>query len=103
MFERANGRDRLSSEHHGQTRTYGEIAAAIGHPGAASAVAQACHANPTSLIIPCHRAVREDGQPAEYYRGARERRSKQTFLENEQQHLQQLGGKVQPLGDEVRL
>lgn len=88
---------------YGQTRTYGEIAAAIGHPGAASAVAQACHANPTSLIIPCHRAVREDGQPAQYYRGERERRSKQTFLENEQQRLKKLNGEMQPFIDDSRL
>ena len=41
----------------GETRTYGEIAAIVGRPGAARAVGQACGANPVSLAIPCHRAV----------------------------------------------
>ena len=41
----------------GQTRSYGAIAEAIGKPGAARAVGQACGSNPVALIIPCHRAV----------------------------------------------
>ena len=45
----------------GQTRTYGEIAAAIGHPRAARAVGSACGANPLPLFIPCHRAVAATG------------------------------------------
>jgi AraC family transcriptional regulator, regulatory protein of adaptative response / methylated-DNA-[protein]-cysteine methyltransferase len=46
---------------YGQTRTYGEIAEALGQPQAARAVARACATNPVSIIIPCHRVVREDG------------------------------------------
>ncbi len=41
----------------GETKTYGEIAAALGNPGLARAVGRACNANPLALIIPCHRVV----------------------------------------------
>ena len=41
----------------GETRTYGHIAAAVGRPRAARAVAGACAANPCPGIIPCHRVV----------------------------------------------
>ncbi len=41
----------------GETRTYGEIAQAIGHPKAARAVGSALAANPLPLLIPCHRVV----------------------------------------------
>jgi AraC family transcriptional regulator of adaptative response/methylated-DNA-[protein]-cysteine methyltransferase len=46
---------------YGGTRTYGEIAAALGRPTAARAVARACATNPAAVVIPCHRAVREGG------------------------------------------
>jgi len=45
----------------GETRSYAELADAIGRPGAHRAVAGACAANPVALIVPCHRAVRRDG------------------------------------------
>ena len=45
----------------GQTRTYRDIAIAIGKPAAVRAVGSACGANPVALVIPCHRAVRTDG------------------------------------------
>ncbi len=45
----------------GQTRTYKDIAAAIGAPAAVRAVGSACGANPVALVIPCHRALRSDG------------------------------------------
>jgi len=45
----------------GETRTYGEIARAIGAPAAVRAVGSACGANPVALFVPCHRAVRRDG------------------------------------------
>ena len=47
----------------GQTRTYGEIAEALGRPGAARAVGQALGRNPIPLIIPCHRVVAANGKP----------------------------------------
>ena len=45
----------------GETRTYGDIARAIGKPRAVRAVGSACGANPVALVVPCHRAVRSDG------------------------------------------
>jgi AraC family transcriptional regulator of adaptative response/methylated-DNA-[protein]-cysteine methyltransferase len=45
----------------GSTRTYSDVAAAIGQPRAVRAVGHACATNPVALIIPCHRVVREDG------------------------------------------
>ena len=44
----------------GETRTYSEVAAAIGQPTAARAVANACASNPAALVIPCHRIIRKD-------------------------------------------
>lgn len=44
----------------GKTKTYGEIAAAIGHPGAARAVGSACARNHVAVVVPCHRAVGAD-------------------------------------------
>ena len=46
---------------YGQTRTYGEIAAAIGRPKAARAVGMANHDNPLLIFTPCHRVVGKDG------------------------------------------
>jgi AraC family transcriptional regulator of adaptative response/methylated-DNA-[protein]-cysteine methyltransferase len=46
---------------YGETRTYAEIAAAVGAPAAARAVGQACGANPVSIVIPCHRVVASGG------------------------------------------
>lgn len=45
----------------GEVRTYGEVARAVGQPGAARAVGTACARNPVPLLIPCHRVVRSDG------------------------------------------
>ncbi len=59
----------------GETRTYGEIAAAIGSPGASRAVGTACAANPAALVIPCHRVVRGDGASGGY-RWGRERKER---------------------------
>ncbi len=45
----------------GQTRTYGQVAAEVGAPGAARAVGAACGANAVMLLIPCHRVVGAGG------------------------------------------
>lgn len=45
----------------GETRTYSEVARAIGRPDAVRAVAGACAANRVAVVVPCHRVVREDG------------------------------------------
>lgn len=60
---------------YGATRTYGEIAAAIGAPGAARAVGRACATNPASLVIPCHRAVGGDGALHGYRWGLERKRA----------------------------
>ena len=46
---------------YGETRSYGEIAAVIGKPGAARAVGRAQATNPIPIIIPCHRVIGADG------------------------------------------
>jgi AraC family transcriptional regulator of adaptative response/methylated-DNA-[protein]-cysteine methyltransferase len=45
---------------YGSTRSYSEVARAIGKPAAARAVARACAVNPAAIVIPCHRVVRAD-------------------------------------------
>jgi methylated-DNA-[protein]-cysteine S-methyltransferase len=47
----------------GETRTYGELARALGRPMAARAVGQALGRNPVALIIPCHRVLAAGGRP----------------------------------------
>jgi AraC family transcriptional regulator of adaptative response/methylated-DNA-[protein]-cysteine methyltransferase len=51
---------------YGETRTYSQVARAIGKPRAIRAVARACATNPVSIIVPCHRVIREDGSLAGY-------------------------------------
>lgn len=51
---------------YGSTRSYREVARAIGKPRAIRAVARACATNPVSIVVPCHRVVREDGKLAGY-------------------------------------
>jgi AraC family transcriptional regulator of adaptative response/methylated-DNA-[protein]-cysteine methyltransferase len=51
---------------YGATRSYTEVATAIGHPTAARAVARACASNRVALVIPCHRVVRESGSLGGY-------------------------------------
>ena len=58
----------------GQTRTYSDIASAIGRRRAARAVAHACATNPTAVAIPCHRVVREDGGLGGYRWGLERKR-----------------------------
>jgi AraC family transcriptional regulator of adaptative response/methylated-DNA-[protein]-cysteine methyltransferase len=50
----------------GQTRSYGQIAAAIGRPGAVRAAGTACGDNALAVLIPCHRVLRSDGTPGGY-------------------------------------
>jgi len=64
----------------GERRTYAEVAAALGKPTAARAVANACAANPAALVIPCHRVVRHDGSLGGYRWGLER---KQALLANE--------------------
>ena len=64
----------------GATKSYSKIAADIGNPKAARAVARACATNPVAIAIPCHRVVREDGA-AGGYRWGLERKKKLLALE----------------------
>lgn len=67
----------------GETRSYGEIARAIGEPSAARAVGRACGENRLALIVPCHRVVRADGTPGGWRWGAVRKRA---LLDQERQH-----------------
>lgn len=60
QFQQAVWRELLAIPR-GETRSYGQIAAKLGKPGAARAVGGACGANPLPIIIPCHRVVGSDG------------------------------------------
>jgi AraC family transcriptional regulator, regulatory protein of adaptative response / methylated-DNA-[protein]-cysteine methyltransferase len=65
---------------YGATKTYTEVACAIGRPAAIRAVARACATNPVSVVVPCHRVVRQDGNLAGYRWGINR---KQALLEKE--------------------
>lgn len=54
---------------YGETRTYGELAAAIGSPNASRAVGMANHRNPIPIIIPCHRVIGANGTLTGYAGG----------------------------------
>ena len=54
---------------YGTVQSYGWIAREIGKPKAARAVGQAMGANPLSIIVPCHRVVRSDGELGGFARG----------------------------------
>lgn len=59
----------------GETRTYSDVAAAIGSPTSVRAVARACATNKVALAIPCHRVLRTDGNLAGYRWGLAVKRS----------------------------
>jgi len=65
----------------GETRSYAEIANAIGRPAAVRAVASACASNPVALVVPCHRVVQKNGSLAGYRWGVKR---KAALLESEQ-------------------
>jgi AraC family transcriptional regulator of adaptative response/methylated-DNA-[protein]-cysteine methyltransferase len=68
----------------GETRTYEEVARAIGRPTAARAVARACATNPAAIAVPCHRVVRADGGLAGYRWGTKRKRA---LLDAERAHI----------------
>jgi len=67
---------------HGQTETYGSIAAHLGLPRAARAVGAACGANPVPLLVPCHRVVAAGGHIGGFSGGLE---IKRFLLEREQE------------------
>lgn len=64
----------------GSTRTYTQVARALGAPNSVRAVARACATNPVSIVVPCHRVVRQDGSLAGYRWGLER---KQALLDSE--------------------
>ncbi len=64
----------------GETRSYGELAAAIGRPGAVRAAGTACGGNNLAILIPCHRVARGNGEPGGYAWG---KARKQALLDRE--------------------
>ena len=64
----------------GETRSYSEIAGNLGVPKGQRAVGRACATNPVALVIPCHRALRENGELGGYRWGLER---KAALLENE--------------------
>lgn len=71
----------LQSIPRGETRTYQQVADAIGRPSAVRAVANACGKNPTALLVPCHRVVATGGGLGGYRWGVDRKRQ---LLESEQ-------------------
>ena len=68
----------------GETRSYAQVAEAIGDPAAVRAVAGACAKNPVALAVPCHRVVRADGSSSGYRWGVARKRA---LLERERTGL----------------
>lgn len=54
---------------YGETRTYAQVAEAVGSPKAVRAVGGACHDNPWLIVVPCHRVVGSSGQLTGYAAG----------------------------------
>ncbi|CDY76674.1 ADA regulatory protein / Methylated-DNA--protein-cysteine methyltransferase [Caballeronia glathei] len=75
--------DALQRIPYGETRSYSEIADALGAPRAARAVANACASNPVALAIPCHRVVHKGGALSGYRWGAPR---KAALLRTEREH-----------------
>jgi len=73
--------EHLRSIPYGTTKSYGEVARAIGQASSARAVASACASNPVAVAIPCHRVVRGTGDLGGYRWGTER---KKALLEMEQ-------------------
>jgi AraC family transcriptional regulator, regulatory protein of adaptative response / methylated-DNA-[protein]-cysteine methyltransferase len=65
----------LQSIPFGATRSYSQVAKAIGQPSASRAVARACATNPVAVAIPCHRVVRADGNDSGYRWGVERKKA----------------------------
>ena len=68
---------------YGSTRSYSQVARAIGQPTATRAVARACATNSVALLVPCHRVVRENGDLGGYRWGIGR---KEELLKRERQY-----------------
>ena len=76
---------------YGETRTYREIANEIGRSKATRAIGNACGANPTAIVIPCHRVLLSDGSLGGYRWGVDR---KQKLIEIEQKNLKNHPDKI---------
>ena len=65
----------LAAIPYGETRTYAEIASAIGRPQAVRAVARACASNPVAVATPCHRVVAKSGAVSGYRWGVERKKA----------------------------
>ncbi len=78
---------------YGETRSYSDIASAVGQRKAARAVGMANHRNPIALIIPCHRVVGADGSLTGYAAGLK---VKESLLNLEQTVRRERSGPAAP-------
>lgn len=69
---------------YGQTRTYSQIASAIGRPNASRAVGMACNRNPLWIAVPCHRVISKNNTLTGYAGGLD---LKQKLLDLERKHI----------------
>ena len=77
----------VSSVPHGEVRSYGQIAAQVGHPRACRFVGTTLARNPFPILIPCHRIVRADGSTGGFY-GGTDLKKRMLFLEKRKLGLQ---------------
>ena len=75
--------EELQNIPYGQTRSYGDVAKAVGSPRAARAVGTANNRNPIPILIPCHRVIGADGDMTGYGGGLDK---KEFLLKLEQEH-----------------
>ena len=76
--------EEISKIPYGETRTYKDLAIALGKPNSFRAVANACGKNPYPPIIPCHRVIRTDGKLGGYS-GKGGIKTKKKLLQQEQE------------------
>ena len=63
----------------GETASYGELARSAGSPGGARAVGSALSKNPHIIVVPCHRVIRQNGEPGRYTGGDEKKIALLTF------------------------
>lgn len=73
---------------YGETRSYGQQAAAVGNPKASRAVGGANHHNPVMIVVPCHRVIGADGSLTGFGGGLD---MKAWLLAHEQKHMKNPG------------
>jgi AraC family transcriptional regulator of adaptative response/methylated-DNA-[protein]-cysteine methyltransferase len=78
--------DALCTIPYGETRSYKQVAEAIGSPTAVRAVARACATNPVAVVVPCHRVIGTDGKLHGYAGGIHR---KKKLLEGEKKEKQE--------------